>query len=386
MSGTRRKNGEGSVFQVSENKWVAKISLGQGMDGKPIIKQFSGKSEAIVKRKLREFKKSADFVVKHMPAVDTVQSYFTMWLSEYQYNKLKPSSYDRLESTVNNHIIPNIGGMKLDKVTRDNIQALINKLYKKNNLSYSSVKKVYVALNSCYKHALIDDVVIKNPCEGVVLPSAIERTKQVVPLSAEEVECLKCELQKTDHDGKPRCYYGYAYLLILNTGLRMGEALSLCWDDVDFNNMTITVTKNNILTKKRELDGNLIGGYELKTQNSTKTSSGNRVIPINESAYEALNVLKENNNSRFVIINSKQNHVLPSIFERSFHAILNRAGIDGDYGVHVLRHTFASMLFEKGIDVKIVSELLGHSTVKITYDIYVHLFEKDISRVTSVLD
>ena len=155
MSRTRKQNGEGSVFQIADNKWVAKISLGTRPDGKPNIKQFSGKTEAIVKKKLKDFKKSQDFTEKHMPSNDTVQAYFTMWLQEYQYNKLKPLSYDRLESTVTNHVFPNIGGLKIDKVTRDQIQALINQLYKKEKLSYSSVKKVYVALNSCYKHALI---------------------------------------------------------------------------------------------------------------------------------------------------------------------------------------------------------------------------------------
>ena len=67
MRGTRKQNGEGSVFQVSENKWVAKISMGIKPDGKPNIKQFSGKSEAIVKKKLKDFKKSTDFAEKHMP-------------------------------------------------------------------------------------------------------------------------------------------------------------------------------------------------------------------------------------------------------------------------------------------------------------------------------
>jgi len=95
MSRTRRKNGEGSVLQVSENKWVAKIQIGVGLNGKPHIKQFSGKTEAIVRRKLKEFKKSTDYTEKHLPSNDTVQSYFTIWLREYQYNKLKPSSYDR---------------------------------------------------------------------------------------------------------------------------------------------------------------------------------------------------------------------------------------------------------------------------------------------------
>ncbi len=141
MSKAKRHNGEGSIFQVSENKWVAKISMGTKPDGKPNIKQFSGKSEAIVKKKLKEFKKSTDFAEKHMPSNDTVQSYFSMWLREYQYNKLKPSSFDRLESTVTNHIIPNIGGMKMDKVTRDHVQSLINQLYKKEKLSYNKPRK-----------------------------------------------------------------------------------------------------------------------------------------------------------------------------------------------------------------------------------------------------
>ncbi len=386
MSRTRKQNGEGSVFQVSENKWVAKISMGTRPDGKPNIKQFSGKSEAIVKKKLKEFKKSSDFAEKHMPSNDTVQAYFSMWLREYQYNKLKPLSYDRLESTVMNHIFPNLGGLKIDKVTRDQIQALINRLYKKENLSYSSVKKVYVALNSCYKHALIDGVVMKNPCLGIVLPSQNGRTKQVIPLSMEEVDRMKQELLKTMPNGDLFYGYGNAFLLILNTGMRMGEALSLRWEDVDFKTKTITVNKNNVLSKKRDTDGNRIGGYELQTQNSTKTASGNRVIPINRSAEEALRALRAGNDTSYVIINSKRNPVLPSNFERSFHAVLNNAGIDGDYGIHALRHTFASMLFAKGVDVKIVSELLGHSTVKITYDIYVHLFEKDVSRVTCLLD
>jgi len=243
MANKRKDNGEGSVFQVSENKWIAKISLGTRPDGKPNIKQFSGKTEAIVKKKLREFKKSTDFVERHLPSNDSVQSYFTAWLQDYQFNKLKPLSFDRLESTVNNHIIPHLGGLKIDKVTRDQIQGLINQLYQKQGLSYSSVKKVYVALNSCYKHAQIDDVVRKNPCLGIVLPSQKERTKEITPLSEQEVNRLKVALAEA-----PYCYAA-AYLLILNTGLRMGEALSLCWDDIDFKSKTITVGKNNILAK-----------------------------------------------------------------------------------------------------------------------------------------
>ena len=159
-------NGKGAVFQVSDTKWVAKVCLGVDDSGKPIIKQFSGKTEAIAKKKLRDFKKTADYTEKHIPSTDTVRAYFTAWMKEYQFHKLKPSSYDRLESTVVNHIFPYMGNMKVDKVTRNHIQSLVNQLYSEKNLSYSSIKKVYVALNACYKHALIDGAGVRNPCVG----------------------------------------------------------------------------------------------------------------------------------------------------------------------------------------------------------------------------
>jgi integrase len=201
----------------------------------------------------------------------------------------------------------------------------------------------------------------------------------------EEFERFKNEITKTNECGEPCLYYGYAFSLILNTGLRIAEALSLCWDDIDFERKAITVNKNKILAKKRDDNGNKIGGYELLFQDSTKTISGNRIIPINKSAEVALYALKKNNNTKFVIVNQRQNQILPSNFERAFHNVLKKANIK-KCGLHVLRHTFASMLFSKGVDVKIVSKLLGHSTVKITYDIYVHLFEQDLSNITNVLD
>jgi len=384
MGNTRKKNGEGSVFQISENKWVAKISLGTGTDGKPVVKQFSGKTEAIVKKKLRDFKKSDNYSAGHMPAKETVQQYFAGWLREYQYNKLKPASYDRLETTVRCHIIPAIGAKKMDKVTRDDVQGLVNALYYQNALSYSTVKKVYVALNACCKHALVDGTVLKNPCTGVILPSQGERTKQITAFSAEEILLLQNELMRKDEHGNDAYYYAPVFLLMLHTGMRMGETLALTWDDVDFTNHTVSVTKNSIMVKNRDQSGQSSGGYEAAIQNSTKTASGNRVIPLNRKAEEALAELRKRKTSQYVVENSRGNTVLPSNLERSFHAVLQNCGL-GKHGVHVLRHTFASMLFGKGVDGKVISQLLGHASVKITYDIYVHIMPKEIAHVTDVL-
>ena len=274
----------------------------------------------------------------------------------------------------------------MDKVTRSDVQKLINQLYKEKHLSYSSIKKVYVALNACYQHAWIDEVITRNPCVGITLPSPEERTKRILPLESEEVMRLKNEVMRMTANKEPLYRYGLACLLILNTGLRMGEVISLCWEDIDFENKTITISKNSILVKKRDVVGQITGGYEMQTQKSAKTKSGNRVIPINQSAELSLMALKNDNPTPYVLTNNRHNKVSPSNIERSFHSILKQAGVQNSYGIHALRHTFASSLFSKGVDVKIVSKLLGHSSVKITYDTYIHLFENDVRCVTDVLD
>ena len=87
-------SGKGAIFQVSDTKWIAKICLGVDGDGKPIIKQFSGKTEAIAKKKLRDFKKTADYAEKHLPSTDTVKAYFTAWMKDYRFHKSREMYID----------------------------------------------------------------------------------------------------------------------------------------------------------------------------------------------------------------------------------------------------------------------------------------------------
>lgn len=382
---TGHKYGEGTVYQTAEGRWIAKIYLGAFPDGKPLTKRFSAKTKAEAEKKLREFMKAQNQQASPSAVHYTVAAYFDFWMKTYQYQKLKPLSYDRLESTVRNHVLPHLGKMKFDQVLRDDVQQLINHLYRKKKLSYSSVKKVYLAISACYKHAMVADIISRDPCLGVVLPSSSENTKQVLSLSAEEAEILKRELNRTDERGRPLYHYANAYLLILNTGLRLGEALSLQWNDINFSAKTLRVNKTSIIARKRDENGNLTGGYQPAIQHSTKTSSGHRTIPINQSAERALMALQSENRSPFVILNTHGTPALAANFERSFQVILRNANLPR-YGIHTLRHTFASLLFTGGVEVKIISKLLGHASVKITYDTYVHLFQEDYQSVTDILD
>lgn len=382
----RKDNGDGSVYQISENKWGAAIQLGRKSNGKPNIKQFSARTEAEVKRKLKEFKKKRGLIEESKNSGKlSLEEYMKNWLYSYQQSKLKEQSFDRLESTVLNHIIPEFGWRPFDSVTPDDIQDFI--LSKSKLLSYSSIKKIYLAFNACYNHALKEPPSSRktnyNPCVNVILPKTnLINKKSKAPRFFSEQEIVKIRKiinSRYTKYSKARIYpYGDIYLLILNTGIRGGEAVSICKSDVDLVNRRIFINKNQITSKKRDNSGFKTSGYNTKIQNSAKTYSSTRWVPLNENAYAAVvNLLKYSidKNNDFLVCNTKGNILKTQTLEKTFSSILKAVNIQ-DASVHTLRHTFASLMFKKGIEVKIVSEILGHSSVKITYDTYIHLIEE----------
>lgn len=166
------------------------------------------------------------------------------------------------------------------------------------------------------------------------------------------------------------------------TGLRISELSALRWKDINFEERTISVNKNIVVT-------NVDGRYQFIEQNKPKTKSGARIIPISSKAMEALITLKQLfPKSEYVLNTRSGERVIPANMNRTLKRILKNAGIPSDDfgGVHTLRHTFATMLFENGCNVKIVSELLGHSSTKITEDIYIHAIQKQKVKAIEDLD
>ena len=301
-----------------------------------------------------------------------LKDYIKKWLYEVKSNELKPTSFDRKEQTINYQIIPYIGEIPLNKLSSDDVQNMINEL--KSKYSYSTVKKAYEALNACLKYAVKKKELLYNPADCVSLPKNMEQaTSKIKYFNDEQIakiirESIRC--YKTGH----RVYrMGEIILFLLNTGMRIGEALALKWSDIDFQKHNVKVRKNVVFVKKR--DNAKSKNYEYKEQ-STKTKSGSRIVPLNSDAMKALiNIKVVNGQYEYVFSTSKGNRLYPRNVDRMFRSILKNCDIELT-GVHTLRHTFASRLFAKGIDVKTVSELLGHSEVGITYDTYIHLIQE----------
>ncbi len=160
-------------------------------------------------------------------------------------------------------------------------------------------------------------------------------------------------------------YYSYGVLLSMNTGLRIGELLALKWSDIDF--------KNKIMSVKTTTCDISFGNKMYHIEDTPKSESSLREIPLTQQIIYLLKGLKEyqNHNSKYVISRSTGKQIKTRAYQDSFERLLKRLNIR-HYGFHSLRHTFATRCYKLGMDIKTLSELLGHSSPAITLKIYVH--------------
>lgn len=378
MADKRREHGTGGVTQRKDGRWQGQYDAGVKPNGKRDVKYVYGKTEAECKRKLRELIKeihSSDYISVQK---ESVKDYMNSWLVNVKQNQLKPKSYDRLEQTLLYDVYPYIGEIQLQAIKADDIQNMLNEL-KKDGKAYSTIKKAYDAVNSCFKLGIEKRTVSNNPAVGVIIPNRKLFPVQKIPFyTQEEAKRLIEQATICWPNGTRRYPLGSFVPLIINTGLRMGELLALKWDeDIDFENKTLTVHKNISLVKNRKEDPEK--KYELLLQDSVKTDAGqDRSIPLNEQAINALLDLKSaTGNSPFVMTTKNETHVSPRNIDRIFRRIAKAAGFEEEkiFGVHSLRHTFATLLLSNGVEIKTVSELLGHSDVTITYNTYIHVIK-----------
>lgn len=360
----KRSDGEGTApRQRKDGIWYRAIRI----EGTGKRKYLYAKTKAELDKKYKEFAKQIASGTYTKIRKQTVEEYMLNWLTTYKRIELKPKSYDTLESTIYHQIIPYFKGMQFFSVTHEDIQKFINQL-NDDGRSYSIIRKAYLALSGVYKYAMMKDQLLKNPCFGVKLPKKAEKNvKSIQVLSKEQIK-LYCE-HATQRYGNGKCVYrlGYGLVLILFTGLRLGEAAGLMWDDIDFQKRTLKVQRTLEYVKNRDGDEN--SNHYVLVEGTTKSKSSERTIPLNQTALSALLELKKANGGfAYVFSNAKGKPINPRNLNRAHDCILERAGIP-HIGIHALRHTFASQLFANKVDIKVISKLLGHSDVSVTVNI-----------------
>jgi len=382
MDKKRREKGNGSISKRKDGTWTGRICLGYKENGKQNIKAVYGKTESEVKKKLKALQAE---IIKYdsinLPKL-TLTELLTDWQTTAKKYELKSSSYDRLEQTINNNIVPYIGYLQITALTPQDIQNYINELTDKG-YSYSTIKKSYNAVNAALKFALERDYIRKNPCISIKLPKQIQRAKSDIEFfSDEEVNLISQSAISRYKTGRYKYKHGYAIIILLNTGLRVGELLALKWDNVDFVNKQIYVAE----TRGQIIDRSDSEQKYIMADRSTKTQSSCRYVPINAKTAEALLYFKGlGYNNPYVMANSDSNVITYRNLFRVLSNILELNKINHG-SLHTLRHTFATRLFRNNVDIKVISELLGHSDVSITYNIYTHVIQEQKKKAVDILD
>ena len=359
----RRSNGEGNIRKRKDGRWEGRYTAGRDpVTGKQIFKNVLGKTQAEVKEKLQKALAQAGKIDFTKTGKYTV----TMWMDEWFENvakiKVRPSSHQTYRGYIDHHITPNIGNITLEKLTTMDLQKLYRKLLNKGRvdrveakqqpkgLSAKTVRNINQVISSAMDFAVAQKIIPENPCKAAALPKVEHKEMKTIP-----VEQLQTFLQEAKATGVYEMYY-----IELATGLRRGELLGLKWADIDW--------KNGIIKVRRQIarvDGQIVEA-PLKTKNSY------RAVTISQPAIEVLKQQKEKTNDEYVFPSPNGGPISPDSVNNMLKRVLARAGIP-KVRFHDLRHTFATIALQNGVDIKTVSGMLGHFSAGFTLDTYAHV-------------
>jgi len=381
MAKARRPKGTGSIYKRGD-KYYGRVRTGRyKANGKPEIIYFTGDTKMAVQKQMNQFDAEAHID----PLITSFETYASQWLVLYKQPTIKASSYDTLEGTFKNQIYPYIGMMRISEIKTSDIQKMLNDI-KKQGFSYSRVKKARDGVNMVMQHAFAQKHISCNPMVGVKLPSESSfQKKEMVWYTDKEAQLIIEESQRLYLNSETAVYlYGDAYILQLNTGARRGEIIALKKTDWDKDNHILHISKSAQTVKTRDDDGNATGYETILT--STKTYSGDRRVPLNKAAEAALKRMCDKfPNSEYIVCAKNGGVLAPQQYDRTFRRIIKNTKINKG-ATHSLRHTFANRLFRNKVDIKTISALMGHASIQITLDTYIHFAEAEGYLAVNTLD
>ena len=356
----RREKGDGSIYQrESDGRYVAYARLENGKK-----KYVYDKTRSGVAKKLKELQKSieAGTVINAKP--ESVEVYLLYWLDIHK-SQIKETTY----TTYKNHlrsVYPHIGHIKLQKLVGDHLQKMYADFAE--NMSSNTVRLIHTILSAAFKQAVRWKRLVHNPCQDID-PPTLEKPKERV-LTPEQAQNLLAVAK----DSSLECFL----VLALTTGMRRGELLGLRWDDIDFEQKTLSVART-VSYLKTETNG--IYHY---IETSPKTEAGRRIIALTRLGINTLKVHKiKQLEQRLAVGSAWHEHglVIPNslgnIYDISslrfrFNKLLQKAGLP-HMRIHDLRHCAATLLLSMGVELKVIQQILGHSSIAITANIYGHV-------------
>lgn len=364
------RHGE-NIYKRKDGRYEGRYVIGKNEKGQTKFGYIYGRKYTEVRNRLLQ--KKAELLPQRMDShcskAFTLREWMMRWLENEIAPSVKASSYQTYLAQVQNHILPLLGNCYLQLLTSDIINDFVEQLYRKG-LSTRTVKAVQRLLSSALKRGCDMGFLQCNPCQNSQSPRAICVQQRV--LNRREQRLVQTEAQKKQN---------LPVLLALYTGMRLGEICALRWSDIDWENGNLwvnrTVQRIRCASSDSSLDALLPPSPNPSFRKTTlwlstpKSASSHRAIPL---AVPLLRLLREKakvSHGHTYVFASGGRPLDPRSLQRRFAQFTKEIGLSGVH-FHTLRHSFATRLIELGVDMKTVSVLLGHSSVKTTLDFYVH--------------
>ena len=375
----KKGNNEGSIRKRVNGTWEGRYSDGRNDNGRQIQRSVYGKTRKEVAEKLNAVlynKQCGSYVA---PSKLLLKDWLVQWLQNYAVISIRPSTYINYEGYVYNHISPELGDFPVQNITPVMVQNFYNQKFESGRadggggLSAKTIRNMHNMLHQSFEQAKINGMIMHNPADGAVIPR--QEKKEMRVLSVQEQKDLISVLH--------RHRLGFAILFDLATGLRIGELCALKWSDVNFNKRTVKISRTLQRIKKSMLEKVSGENSTAIMEGNVKTNSGFREIPLPDKIFEKL---IEHRGLQFAEMKLHEPFyrdngyifamplgtcVEPHTMRDALDFLLDAAGIE-HANFHALRHTFATRAIENGVNVKTLSDILGHSQVQITMDLYCH--------------
>ena len=361
----RRANGEGSIYKRKDGRWEGRYTVGYREDGKQIFKNVLAKTQAECREKLKAAIAAAKIEQTPEPTAVayTVAEWINVWYEIFIRPNLRETTRNQYECFIRHHVKPYVGEIPLAKLSSLDLQKLYNHLKTNGRvqsdhalpnpgLSAKTVRSIHMMLSSCLEKAVAERLIPSNPAHGCSIPPKEKQEMKILP-----PEQIGRFLQEADRAG-----YLSMFFLELTSGLRRGELLALQWADVDTANSTISVSKQVIRVN---------GALKVLPP---KTKNAVRKIVLPQQTIELLLAEHERHPDSPLLFPSPKTggHLDPPAVTRKLKTLLKRAGMD-EIRFHDLRHTFATISLQSGVNIKALSHNLGHYSAGFTLDTYTHV-------------
>lgn len=366
-----------NIRKRKDGRWEARFPIGKDEKGRTMYGAVYASTYKEAKDKRRQRLERQAVVSTNCPD-NSFRNLLSLWIADNQV-RLKPSTIYRYQYLIDTHILPDLGTKPLDGITSTVINTFLSqklehgRLDGSGGLSAAYVRSITLVINSALRFGIDQGL-----CSGIGLkiskPTVIPKELPVLSTSQQVIleKCLQTDTDETK----------LGVLISLYTGLRIGEICALTWGDIDLKNKVIYVRKTVVRVKSAT-------GEQSKTHliiDDPKTVASHRCIPICSTLLSALLPFTPKTTSQYVV-SSTASFVSPRTYDYRFKKLMDACQIPR-INYHALRHTFATRCIEAGVDVKSLSEILGHGDVSVTLNTYVHssmdLKRIQLEKITSV--